>query len=185
MKGGLRVVYFRRRTQMKIDSKKFNFSFFLSDKIKVDNLDQAARQHGGATHNIDENEMFSNIPGSEFIDIKEGELNTLSVYIPDTMSINEAISKEMHQEIVYQIVHKIYDRYGSKGITPMYEKGLGSWYSDELQQVVYDNIIIASVHLESVTQADIKFFCSLARFIKKAMKQEAVTVAINTAMGLI
>jgi hypothetical protein len=170
---------------MKIDSSKFNFKFFLSDKIKVTDLDSAARQHGGATHNIDDNEMFSNVPGSEFIDIKKGELNTLSVYIPDTMSINRAINKEAHQEIVYQIVHKIYDKYGSKGITPYYEKGLGSWYSEELQKVVYDNIIIASVHLESVTQADIKFFCSLARYIKRAMKQEAVTVTINTALGLI
>ena len=170
---------------MKIDSSKFNFKFFLSDKIPVNNLDQAAKKHGGATHNMDDNEMFSNVPGSEFIDIKEGELNTLSVYIPDTMSINEAISKEQHQEIVYEIVHKIYKQYGSKGITPYYEKGLGSWYSEELHQVVYDNIIIASVHLERVTQADIKFFISLAKFIKRHMRQEAVTVAINTAMGLI
>jgi hypothetical protein len=170
---------------VKIDSKKFNFSFFLSDRIKVNNLDEAARQHGGATQNIDNDEKFSNIPGSEFIDIKKGELNTLSVYIPDTMSVNQAISKEKHQAIVYQIVHRIYDKYGSKGITPYYEKGLGSWYSEELQQVVHENIIIASVHLEHVTQADIKFFISLAKFIKKQMKQEAVTVAINTAMGLI
>jgi type I site-specific restriction-modification system R (restriction) subunit len=170
---------------LKINSNKFGFSFFLSDKIKVNDLDQAAKQHGGATHNKDTGEIFSNIPGSEFIDIKEGELNTLSVYIPDTMSINEEMSKEAHQAIVYQIVHKIYDKYGSKGITPMYEKGLGTWYSEELHQVVYDNIIIASVHLERVTQADIKFFCSLARFIKRQMRQEAVTVAINTAMGLV
>jgi hypothetical protein len=170
---------------MKIDSKKFNFNFFLSDKIKVNDLDQAARQHGGATHNMDENEMFSNVPGSEFININEGETNTLSVYIPNTVNINEAINSERHQEIVYEIVHRMYKKYGSQGITSSFEKGLGSWYSEELQQVVYDNIIIASVHLEHVTQADIKFFCSLARFIKKAMKQEAVTVAINTAMGLI
>lgn len=171
---------------MKIDSKKFKFQFFLSDKIKVNDLDHAAKQYGGATHNIDTGEMFSNVPGSEFIDIKDGpELNTLSVYIPDTMSINEAISKEAHKEIVYEIVHRIYKQYGNRGITPYFEKGLGTWYSDELQQVVYDNIIIASVHLERVTQADIKFFISLARFIKKQMKQEAVTVAINTAMGLI
>lgn len=171
---------------MKFDSRKFNFNFFLSDKVKVNDLDQAARQYGGATHNKDTGEMYSNVPGSEFIDIKDGpELNTLSVYIPDTMSINEAISKEVHKEIVYEIVHRIYKQYGFKGITPYFEKGLGSWYSEELQEVVYDNLIIASVHLEHVTQADIKFFISLARFIKRKMKQEAVTVVINTAMGLI
>jgi hypothetical protein len=171
---------------MKIDSKKFKFNFFLSDKIPVNDLDQAARQHGGATHNEDTGETFSNIPGGEFIDIKEGrKLNTLSVYIPNTINVNEAISSERHQEIVYEIVHRMYRRYGSKGTASSFEKGLGSWYDEELQQVVYDNLIIASVHLESVTQADIKFFCSLARFIKRTMKQRAVTVAINTAMGLI
>jgi hypothetical protein len=171
---------------MKIDSKKFKFQFFLSDKIPVNDLDQAARQYGGATHNIDTGEKFSNIPGSEYIDIKEGrELNTLSVYIPNTINVNEAISSERHQEIVYEIVHRMYRRYGSQGITSSFEKGLGTWYDEELQEVVYDNLIIASAHLERVTQADIKFFCSLAKFIKRTMKQRAVTVAINTAMGLI
>jgi hypothetical protein len=167
---------------MKIDSSKFKFQFFLSGKIKVNDLEQAARQYGGATHNIDDNEMFSNVPRSEFID---SGLNTLSVYIPNTISINEAISEDKHREIVYEIVHRMYKKYGSQGITSSFEKGLGTWYSEDLQQVVYDNIIIVSVHLENVTQADIKFFCSLARFIKRQMKQEAVTVAINTAMGLI
>jgi len=37
----------------KIDSKKFNFSFFLSNKVKVNNLEEAAKQHGGATLNFD------------------------------------------------------------------------------------------------------------------------------------
>jgi transcription termination factor NusB len=168
---------------MKFDSTKFNFKFFLSNKIKINNLDEAAKLHGGATKNIDTGEMFSNVPGHEFIEIKSGSLNTLSVYIPDTMNIDQNMSKEKHQEMLYEIVHRIYKKYGA--ITPTFEKGLGSWYSDELQKVVYDNIIIASIELEDVKQTDIKFFISLARFIKKEMKQEAVTIGINTAIAMI
>lgn len=170
---------------MKIDSRKFDFSFFLSNRTKVDDLDQAAKQYGGATRNIDTGETFSNIPGSEFIDVEKGEVNTLSVYIPDTINTNEEINKELHQEILYEIVHKIFDKYGSRGYTPTYEKGLGSWYSEELQKVVYDNIIIASVDLERVETSDIKFFISLAKFIKRKMKQEGVTITINTAMAIV
>ncbi len=99
------------------------------------------------------------------------------------MNVDQAISKEQHQEMLYEIVHRIYKRYGA--ITPAFERGLGSWYSEELQKVVYDNIIIASIELEDVTQADIKFFISLAKFIKKEMKQEAVTIGINTAIAMI
>lgn len=168
---------------MKIDSKKFNFKFFLSDKVKITNLDDAAKQYGGATKNTDTGEMFSNVPGSEFIKLKQKEVNTFSVYIPDTMSIDKQISKDMHQEMLYEIVHRIYKKYGA--ITPAFERGLGSWYSEELEKVVYDNIIIATVELEYVTQADIKFFISLARFIKKQMKQEAVTIGINTAIAMV
>ncbi|WP_024834177.1 hypothetical protein [Ruminiclostridium josui] len=168
---------------MKISSSKFNFKFFLSGKVKVTSLDEAAKQYGGATKNVDTGEIFSNVPGGEFIEIQQKGINILSVYIPDTMNVDQAISKEQHQEMLYEIVHRIYKRYGA--ITPAFERGLGSWYSEELQKVVYDNIIIASIELEDVTQADIKFFISLAKFIKKEMKQEAVTIGINTAIAMI
>lgn len=168
---------------MKFDSKKFGFKFFLSDRVKINNLEQAAREHGGATHNLEENEMFSNVPGSEFISIQNGNTNTFSVYIPDTTNINEKASKEELKNLLQEVMHRIYDKYGM--ISPAFERGLGSWYSEELMKVVYDNIVIATVQLDFVTIADIRFFISLAKFIKKQMKQEAVTLAINTAMALI
>lgn len=169
---------------MKFDSKKFGFTFFLSGKKQVSNLEQAAKQYGGATKNLDTGETFSNIPGNDFIELKNApELNTFSLYIPDTMNVNQTISKAQHQEIVFEIVHRIYKRYGN--ITPEFNKGLGSWYSEELNQVVYDNLVIASIHLEFPTQADIRFFISLAKNIKKSMKQEAVTITVNNSMGLI
>ncbi len=170
---------------MIIDSKRFDFKFFLSNKNEVSDLEKAAREYGGATKNIDTGETFSNVPGSEFISIKEEELNILSVYIPDTMNVDQAISKEQHKAILYEIVHRLYKQYGSRRYTPIYEKGLGSWYSEELQKVVYDNIIIASVELPEVKPKDIEFFIKLARFIKRRMKQEAVTVTINDSMGLV
>jgi hypothetical protein len=167
---------------MKINSRSFNFNFFLSEKTKVNSLDEAAKIYGGATKNIETGEIFSNVPGSEFIEIKTGELNTLSVYIPDTINVNETIELNQHQEIVQKIITDIYHKYGS---VPTYENGLGSWFSDELNHVVYDNIIIASIELENIKKSDINFFIGLAQFIKQQMKQEGVTIAINTAMAIV
>ncbi len=168
---------------MKIDSRKFNFSFFLSNKVKVNNLEEAAKKNGGATLNFETGELYSNIPGNEFIELKKDrELNTISLFIPDTYNINESAGKEKLKKIVSTVIQKVYKRYES---VPTMEKGLGSWYSEELQQVVYDNLIIASVHIEDVSEEDIKFFIKLAGFIKKEMRQEAVSITINEALALI
>jgi hypothetical protein len=99
--------------------------------------------------------------------------------------ISTTISKEQHKQILYEVANRLYIQYSSIGHTPIYEKGLGSWYSEELQMVVYDNIIIASLELSEVKTKDIQFFIKLARFIKRQMKQEAVTVTINDSMGLV
>ena len=74
---------------MKINSKLFNFDFFLSNKVKVADLNEAAKQNGGATLNMETGELYSNVEGNEFIQLKKDrELNTLSLFIPDTYNIN-------------------------------------------------------------------------------------------------
>lgn len=106
----------------------------------------------------------------------------IHLFIPDTYNINEVAGKEKLKKVISTVIQKIYKKYE---MVPTLEKGLGSWYSEELQQVVYDNLIIASVHLEDVSEDDIKFFIKLARFIKKEMRQEAVSITINEALALI
>ena len=168
---------------MKINSKIFGFQFFLSGKKAVSSLEEAAKEHGGATMNLVTDELYSNVEGNEYIEIKTGkELNTLSIFIPDTCNVNEAADQNKLKFVVSTVLSRILKRYGE---IPTIEKGLGSWFSDDLQQVVYDNLIIASVHPSKVFEDDIKFFINLAGFIKKEMSQEAVSINVNDALCLV
>jgi len=161
----------------KINAKKFNFSFFLSSRIPVNSLEDAAKKYGGATWNKTTNEIYSNIAKNEYIELYED--NKISIFIPDTIEINKKIDNAQYVEyILNQIVSKY-------GYVNSIEYGLGSWYSEDLRQVIYDNITIVSINLKEVTDNDIEFFIELAKYIKKTMQQEAVTITINTALCLI
>jgi hypothetical protein len=167
---------------MKINIGKFNFSFFLSGRVPVNNLEQAAKQYGGATLNLDTDEMYSNISGSQFIELRrEKELNTLSALIPSTDGTYAEADREKLKKVVSTVIQRIYRRYES---VPTIEKGLGSWQADD-GGIAYDNLIIASVHLEEVKDADIRFFVSLGKFIKKELRQEAVSLGFNDALALV
>jgi len=167
---------------MKINTSKYGFNFFLSSKAQVTNLDEAAKQYGGATLNLDTDEMYSNIPGSQFIELKKGkELNTLSVFVPSTDGTYAAADKEKIKRVVSTVIQRVYRRYEA---VPTIEKGLGSWQADD-GGIAYDNLIIASVHLENVADSDIKFFVKIGQYIKRELHQESVSIAINKALGLI
>lgn len=167
---------------MKLNTSKYGFSFFLSGRVPVTDLEQAAKQYGGATWNHDTDEMYSNVPGNQFIGLRPGkELNTLSVFIPSTDNVYQAADREKIKKTVSTIVQRVYRRYEA---VPTIEKGLGTWEADS-GEIVYDNLVITSVHLEDVSEADIKFFVSLGKYIKKEMRQEAISLGINDALALV
>jgi hypothetical protein len=167
---------------MKMNTSKYGFSFFLSGRVPVTNLEQAAKQYGGATHNFVTDEMYSNVPGSEFIDIRKGkQLNTLSVFIPSTDGTYEAADINKIKNVISTVISRIYKRYES---VPTIEKGLGSWQAED-GGIAYDQLSIASVHIEDVTEADIKFFVRLGLYIKRELHQESVTLTINDALALV
>lgn len=159
-----------------INSKVFSFQFFLSDKVKVNNLDDAAKLHGGATQI--KNNVYSNIQGNEYIKINNNN-NSLSLFVPDTIH-DQTINNSTYVEY---IINKIYDNYHTNNITA--QKALGSWYSDDLQKVIYDNITIVNVILDNISEDDILLFIQLAEYIKKEMQQEGVTITINDALAII
>lgn len=166
---------------MKINSKLFNFSFFLSDKKPVNNLEESAKKYGGATKNLYTDEMYSNISGNDYISVNPVK-NHISLFIPDTYNCNEKASQKLIGEVILHCSQKIRERY--KDI-PRVEKAIGSWYSEDCQQVVYDNIILLNVFPDKLTITDINFFISLAEYVKKSMKQEGVSLAINSALAIV
>ena len=74
---------------MLINSKQFNFQFFLSGRKKVKSLKAGALQYGGATKY--KNGIYSNIPESDYININDKN-NEISIFIPSTCDIDKQVN---------------------------------------------------------------------------------------------
>lgn len=159
---------------MKINSNLFNFNFFLSGKKKVNSLEQGAKEYGGATKFSDA--VYSNYSKDEYIRVNNSN-NTISILIPSTIDVNTRIDNE---EYVIKYDSIIKSHYNTSDT--VYYDTKGSWYSEDLDTVVIEDITILSINLKKVTIKDILFFKNLALQVKKDMKQEGVSIIINDAL---
>ena len=162
---------------MKINPKLFPFSFFLSDKIKVDNLEEGAILYGGATKFDDG--VYSNIQGNEYITVKESE-NEISIFVPSTMDIDKDVNNSEYVQYCINYLSRFYNVTNLK-----YYKTQGSWFSEDRNKIVYDNITIITLKKDNLTEVDINIFIELAKWIKEKMKQEGVSITINTALAIL
>jgi len=162
---------------LKIDSKKFNFSFFLSDRKKVGSLEEGAIKYGGATQFDDA--IYSNYGNSDFIRV-DNNRNNISIFIPSTINVNQKINNFYYVNYSYNYIKNLYSNNNIK-----YYNTKGSWFSEELKKVVIENITIITLELNTITEADIYNFIQLANWIKQEMQQEGVSIAINTALAII
>jgi hypothetical protein len=161
----------------KINSNLFNFSFFLSDRKKVNSLQAGAIANGGATQY--NNGIYSNISGTEYIKVNDSK-NTLSVFIPSTIAVNQ---KADNSTIINHSMKYLKQYYNNDNI--IYYNTSGSWYSEDLQKVVIEDITIVSVDMSRVTETDITIFKNLAEYIKREMQQEGVSISINSALAIV
>ena len=162
---------------LKIDSKKFHFNFFLSDRKRVNSLEEGARLYGGATQF--EEGIYSNIEGSEYIKINENR-NNISLFVPSTINVDKYINNSYYVTYCYNRIESLYGNNNKK-----YYDARGSWYSDDLQEVVIENITIITLELDTITEDDIYNFIQLATWIKQKMRQEGVSIAINSALAIV
>lgn len=161
-----------------INSKKFNFSFFLSNRKKVDSLQTGAIENGGATKFDDA--IYSNIEGNNFIELKENN-NQISIFIPSTMDINNKIDNQYYIKKSINYLEKYYNITNNL----KYYKTSGSWFSDSLNKVIIEDITIITLQLIELTETDINIFIALANIIKNEMNQEAVSITINESLAII
>lgn len=161
----------------KINSNNFPFSFFLSNRKKVESLEAGAMKNGGATQY--NNGIFSNIEGDEFININS-EKNTISLFVPSTIDVNKKTDNSI---MIQYIVEQLKNHYNTDNI--IFYDTQGSWYSDNLDQVIIEDITIISVDMVTVTEKDINLFIQLANYIKKEMQQEGVSISINSALCIV
>lgn len=160
-----------------INSKKFNFNFFLSNSKKVSSLETGAIENGGATKI--NNQVYSNIEGSENI-IINNENNTISIYVPSTVRTNKKINNSKYVNFSIDYLNQLYT---NNDIT--YENTQGSWYSEDMGKVVVEDITIISLNLATVNETDIQNFKTIASFIKYTMVQEGVSIGINTSLAIV
>jgi len=162
---------------LKIDSKKFNFSFFLSDRKEVASLEEGARIYGGATQFDDG--IYSNYSKSEYIKINKNK-NNISLFVPSTIDANKYINNEYYVNYCYNKIKSLYNNASIK-----YYDTKGSWYSEDLDQIIIEDITMIALKTDKLTEKDIKIFIDLANWIKKEMRQEGVSIAINTALAIV
>jgi hypothetical protein len=156
-----------------------DISFFLSDRVHVNNLETAAIKHGGATKNLLTGQAWSNIAKTDYIALNNSE-NKISLFVPDTTNIDTQNTNKQ-QEILNNILPRIKEKYNRYNIST----AIGTWYSSDLQRVVYDNLIIVTVTLTTVSIADIHEFIKMAKYIKREMSQEGVSIMINDSLAIV
>lgn len=162
---------------MMLNSKKFNFNFFLGGIKKVESLKSGALENGGATKF--ESGIYSNIEKDEYININKDN-NKISLFIPDTIDINNKTDNTKYIEFCVNQLQNLYSDVNLK-----YYNTQGSWYSEDLKKVVYDDITILTLQLDTITEKDIENFIDLANWIKIKMHQEGVSININGALAIV
>ena len=145
--------------EMVIDSNMFGFDFFLSDYVKVDNLETGAKMYGGATRF--DSATYSNIEGNNLIEIKDFE-NELSIFIPSTTDVDVKIDNKFYVEESLEFLEKYYNIRQLR-----FYRTEGSWYSEDKKEVIIENITIITVTKDDVSPVDIYIFKLLADWIKK------------------
>jgi len=162
----------------KINSALFPFSFFLSGKKQVSNLQEGAVRHGGATQD-NTGKVYSNVAKDNFIRIHKNK-NKLSLFVPSTINISEQTD---NINITKYCTRQLKRQYNSNDI--IYYNTQGSWYSDDLQKIIIEDITIITVTLQTITETDINYFITLANYIKKEMSQEGVSININNSLAIV
>ena len=162
---------------LKININKFYFLFFLSDNKKVESLETGAKLHGGATQY--NNGTYSNIEGNSDIIINNTN-NKLSIFIPNTINVN---TKTDNKKYIEYSTNYIQNNFNNNNI--IFYNTKGSWFSEDLKKVVYDDITIISFESDTITETEINCMVKLAQYIKYAMSQEGVSININSALAII
>ena len=158
-----------------LDSTKY-FNFFLGGRIKVADLSTGAKLYGGATKF--EDGVYSNVETDNNIKVYRNKPNRLSVIIPSTINVDTHIDNSRYVNKYFGEIAAEYDKIEVF-------KTQGSWYSDDLCQVIVEDTTILTVVSNKTTILDILWFKDLALKIKSDMNQEGVSIIINDGLAIV
>ena len=153
-----------------------NNIFFLSDRVVVDNLEDGASKHGGAT--LFENGVCISGVQKDSELIVNNKVNTIvSLFIPSTLNVDTKIDNSIYVTKYKEIFEKIFKT--KVAIT----KAQGSWI-DEKGNVVIEEQTLLSVY-EPLGVTKYNKLVRLARKVKKEMQQEGVTITLDNAFLIV
>ena len=164
---------------MLINNNKFNqITFFLSGNVEVKDLRTGAIAHGGATefNGI----PYSNVEGSSYFTVNESEENVIRILVPTTVNVDQQIN---NKSFVDKYLSMVRNNYNFKDIKTY--NTVGSWYSEELQKVVYDYSTVIEISMKKIDENIINYFLDMGLKIKSDMTQEAVSVFINKSLAIV
>ena len=164
---------------MLINNKKFNqISFFLSGSVEVKDLRTGAIMHGGST--LFNGIPYSNIEGSSYFTVNEGKENIIRILVPTTINVDQQINNKQFVDKYLSIVKNSYNFKNIKTYNTT-----GSWYSEDLQKVVFDNSTVIEISMKKIDEHIISYFLNLGLKIKSDMTQEGVSVFINKSLAIV
>jgi hypothetical protein len=166
----------------KISIEKFKkVGFFLSGKTKVSSLHEGAKKYGGATYNMETGQLWSNVQGDKYIAINP-KRNIVQIFVPTTVHTNLQATDEKIEHML-QVVQSRMKKV--KNVDTVVSRAVGSWYSEEKQEVVLESIFLVSQNLDDLNEKDIAEYIEIAEYVKKCMYQEGVSISFNNALCIV
>ena len=152
----------------------FQDSFILNNRVEVKDLIEGSLKYGGATQI--NNKIYSNIDTNEPIELKE--VNTYGILVPTTRDISTIIDNTEYVELMKHRLSFI-----ATDIKVI--DSSGSWYSDELQDIVIENSNIVSFTTDMDTEIVLHYMRLLALYLKEIMTQEGISIFINEGLVIV
>lgn len=150
-------------------------TYFLGGVVKVNSLEDGAKRFGGATQIG--SLCFSNCEASQSFFIEDHD-NVLQLFVPSTLHDKYIDNSDFVGSYMY-LLDNVFDC----DITSI--EARGAWYSDELKQVIYEDVTILTLRMDEVSEHQINELFYFAQSLKDEMQQEAISVAINKSLCLI
>ena len=151
---------------------------FMSDRVRVESLNDGAMRFGGATR-FPSNYYYSNIEADNYVTIKDnGTLNEVSLFIPSKIGTKKVDNSK--QVTRYTSALK---SYFNTEVVPFNTSG--SWIDEKTHKVIIENICILSIFTSNLLREDIQKVIDLAKQLRDEMSQDCVSVYVNNSLILV
>lgn len=151
-------------------SRIFEGCFNLSEKRLVNSLEEGAKMYGGATKIGDT--IYSNCTESDIFEIKDYN-NTIGIIVPGTLDVDTKIDNS-------KFVNQVLEMLGNRLVQNIEVQG--AWTMENGNMVIEDNNLITFTTNNLIQ--DLELLKNIAKYLKVAMSQEAISIIVNDSLAI-